>query len=250
MKNDVQIYTFQDKPVRAVIVNGEMWFVLRDLCDVLELGSPHKVAERLDEDERSQIPVTDSLGRQQETAVVNESGMYTVILRSDKPLARPFRRWVTGEVLPSIRKTGAYVAPEAEQSVGEIYLRTGRVLYSQKCKVCTSPHAGEINRRLTAGDTYDSILAWAAEQGLNISKAGLSRHNSAHRVPDFAEKSLLENPEIASRLLLAKLTEIAQKRTLDGLSDRELVKYIVALSGVLNRDGGSSKGNLPAPVEA
>lgn len=89
-------------------VNGEPWFVLKDVCNVLGLGSAHKVADRLDEDERNQIPLTDSLGREQETTIVSESGLYNVILRSDKPEAKPFRKWVTSEVLPSIRKTGGY----------------------------------------------------------------------------------------------------------------------------------------------
>lgn len=88
------------------------WFVLKDVCQILGIGSPHKVFERLDEDERNQVPVIDSIGRKQETAVINESGLYNVILRSDKPEAKPFRKWVTSEVLPSIRKHGAYMTPE------------------------------------------------------------------------------------------------------------------------------------------
>ena len=108
--NELQIFKYQDKQIRTVERNGEPWWVLKDVCEVLEMGSPHKVAERLEEDERNQIPVTDSIGRQQETTIVNEAGLYNVILRSDKPQAKPFRRWVTNEVLPTIRKTGGYVA--------------------------------------------------------------------------------------------------------------------------------------------
>ena len=91
--------------------------MLADVCKVLELSSPHKVADRLDGDERNQIPVIDSLGRYQNTTVVNESGLYTVIIRSDKPQAKPFRKWVTSEVLPSIRKHGAYMTPETIKKV-------------------------------------------------------------------------------------------------------------------------------------
>lgn len=102
--------------VRTLEIDGEPWFVLADVCMALELSSPHKVADRLEEDERNQIPLTDSIGRQQNTTVVNESGLYSVILRSDKPQAKTFRKWVTSEVLPSIRKTGAYtVSTNAEQ---------------------------------------------------------------------------------------------------------------------------------------
>ena len=106
-ENEVQVWNYESSEIRTVQVNGEPWFVLADVCKVLELSSPHKVAERLDGDEkgRNQIP---TLGGVQEMAVVNESGLYTVILRSDKPQAKPFRKWVTSEVLPSIRKHGSY----------------------------------------------------------------------------------------------------------------------------------------------
>lgn len=106
--NELKVFNYQDNDVRTVEINGEPWFVLKDVCSVLGLGSAHKVADRLDEDERNQIPLTDSLGREQETTIINESGLYNVILRSDKPEAKPFRKWVTSEVLPSIRKTGSY----------------------------------------------------------------------------------------------------------------------------------------------
>ena len=111
--NEIQVF---DNPefgkIRILEINGEPWLVLKDVCDVLELTSPHKVADRLEEDERNQIPGTDSIGREQLTEIINESGFYSVILRSDKPKAKPFRKWVTSEVLPSIRKRGAYMMDE------------------------------------------------------------------------------------------------------------------------------------------
>lgn len=110
--NELQIFKYEQNEIRTIQKDGEPWFVLKDVCQILGLGSPHKAAERLDGDERNQIPLTDSLGRQQETTIINESGLYNVILRSDKPEAKPFRKWVTSEVLPSIRKHGAYMTPE------------------------------------------------------------------------------------------------------------------------------------------
>lgn len=110
--NEMQVFNYKSSQVRTVEINNEPWFVLKDVCAVLDLGSAHKVSERLDEDERNQIPLTDSLGRKQETTIINESGLYNVILRSDKPEAKPFRKWVTSEVLPSIRKTGSYALPK------------------------------------------------------------------------------------------------------------------------------------------
>lgn len=107
----MQIFEYQNKQIRTVEKDGTTWWVLKDICDALNLSSPHKVAERLDEDERCGIELRTS-GGLQNTTVINESGLYNVILRSDKPEAIPFRKWVTSEVLPAIRKHGAYMTPE------------------------------------------------------------------------------------------------------------------------------------------
>lgn len=113
---DIQIFNYQNNEVRTVELNGEPWFVLKDVCEVLGIADHKVTARRLDADEVCQTPLTDSMGRQQETTVINESGLYNVILRSDKPEAKPFRKWVTSEVLPSIRKHGAYMTPETLQA--------------------------------------------------------------------------------------------------------------------------------------
>ena len=113
MESKLQIFENDEfGKVRVLEIDGQSWWVLRDVCTGLGLNSPHKVAERLDEDERNQIPLTDSLGRRQQTTIINESGLYGVILRSDKPKAKSFRRWITSEVLPSIRRNGAYITEE------------------------------------------------------------------------------------------------------------------------------------------
>lgn len=106
--NEIQVWNYESSEVRTVQVNGEPWFVLSDVCKVLELSTPARVAERLEKDEVSQTHTIDRMGREQKTTIINESGLYTVILRSDKPQAKPFRKWVTSEVLPSIRKHGSY----------------------------------------------------------------------------------------------------------------------------------------------
>ena len=109
--NEIKIFNYQDKEVRTVQQDNNTWWVLKDVCEVLGLLETHRVSARLDKDERTQMTVTDSLGRNQKTTVVTESGLYNVILRSDKPEAKAFKRWVTHDVLPSIRKTGSYTAP-------------------------------------------------------------------------------------------------------------------------------------------
>lgn len=122
--NELQVFEYrQTMDVRMVMQGDEPWWVLKDVCRVLGLSNSRMVADRLDEDEVSQTYITDGLGRQQETTIINESGLYSVILRSDKPEAKAFKRWVTHEVLPSIRRTGRYemggqTAPMALQGPG------------------------------------------------------------------------------------------------------------------------------------
>lgn len=103
----MQIYNYEGNDVRTVNQNGEPWWVLKDVCDVLELSNSRMVSDRLDEDEKG-VSIVDTLGGEQEMTVVSESGLYNVIFLSRKPQAKKFKRWVTHEVLPSIRKHGIY----------------------------------------------------------------------------------------------------------------------------------------------
>lgn len=111
MSTDLSTFGFHGHSVRVVTdEHGEPLFVLADLCTVLGLSNPTRVAERLDPDALSQAQVIDAMGRTQQAHAVTEAGMYEVVIRSDKPEARTFRRWITTDVLPSIRKTGQYGA--------------------------------------------------------------------------------------------------------------------------------------------
>ena len=106
--NELQIFNNEEfGEVRTVVLNSEPMFCLTDVCKALDIKNATDVAKRLDDDERTRL----NLGRQGETNFVTESGLYAVILRSDKPNAKKFRKWITGEVLPSIRKTGSYGKP-------------------------------------------------------------------------------------------------------------------------------------------
>lgn len=116
--NELQIFNYQSGEVRTIVHNGDPWFCLADVCKALGIGSPHKVAERLDADEKERIQIP-TPGGKQEAWFINESGLYNVILRSDKPEAKPFRKWVTGTVLPAIRRTGSYgtgVLPDSSKA--------------------------------------------------------------------------------------------------------------------------------------
>lgn len=105
--------------IRTVIVNDEPMFCLSDICKALEISNPTMVTQRLDDDERTKL----DLGRAGEVNFVTESGLYAVVLRSDKPAAKKFRKWITSEVLPSIRKTGTYGRVQIPQTTdGKIAL--------------------------------------------------------------------------------------------------------------------------------
>ena len=107
-ENEVQVWNYEGAEVRTVQIDGEPWFVLADICRELEISHVKDTATRIDEDDLGQTEVIDRMGRSQKAWIINESGLYAVILRSDKPQAKPFRKWVTSVVLPSIRKTGSY----------------------------------------------------------------------------------------------------------------------------------------------
>lgn len=108
--NNLQVFSYEGNEIRTVQKNGEVWWVLKDVCDTLALTNSRMVADRLDDDEKG-VSITDTLGGKQELTIISESGLYNVILLSRKPEAKNFKRWVTHGVLPSIRKHGAYVTP-------------------------------------------------------------------------------------------------------------------------------------------
>ncbi len=101
-------FQFQSHQIRTVLQNNEPWFVVSDVCRILGHSNASMAVKILDEDERSKL----SLGRQGLVWVVSESGLYALILKSDKSEAKPFRKWVTSEMLPAIRKTGSYSGKE------------------------------------------------------------------------------------------------------------------------------------------
>jgi prophage antirepressor-like protein len=117
--------TFDGHVVRTVMTDGELWFVAADVCEVLEIKNPRDAIVSLDDDERGVVS-TDTPGGTQEVNAINESGLYRLVFKSRKVEARNFRKWVTHDVLPSIRKTGRYdgnqtdAAPRLNRATREI----------------------------------------------------------------------------------------------------------------------------------
>lgn len=110
MSNEIQRFEFKGAALRTLTdENGEPWFVAKDVCDVLELSNVGQALARLDDDEKSSITLNDGTPGNPNKAIVSESGLYALVLASRKPEAHEFKRWVTHEVLPQIRKTGGYI---------------------------------------------------------------------------------------------------------------------------------------------
>lgn len=116
MTSNIHPFTYNAQPVRVVTIDGEPWFVLADLCKVLDLAKPSRVAMRIADDMKG-AHLMSTPGGDQEMTIVSEAGMYEVIIRSDKPEAVAFRRWVTSEVLPSIRKHGGYLTDQKIEDI-------------------------------------------------------------------------------------------------------------------------------------
>ena len=114
--SNIQVFNYNSVEVRTIQNDGEPWFVLKDVCNVLHIGNSRDVVARLDQDEKG-VGQIDTLGGKQEMTIINESGLYNVILRSDKPEAKPFRKWVTSEVLPTIRRHGLYATPDTVEKM-------------------------------------------------------------------------------------------------------------------------------------
>nr|WP_255700306.1 Bro-N domain-containing protein [Dethiosulfovibrio faecalis] len=113
--SDLRLFEFERKPVRIVFIDGNPWWVAKDVCEVLEISRVDSALRALDADEKG-TQILSTPGGDQAMSVISESGLYTLIMRSNKPEAKRFKRWVTHELLPTIRKTGSYALPGVDPS--------------------------------------------------------------------------------------------------------------------------------------
>lgn len=129
MGNELKVFeSNQFGNVRVVVVDNEPWFVATDVCRALELDKTWNALQRLDDDEKGTTSIS-TLGGRQEVSIINEPGLYSLVLGSRKPEAKAFKRWVTHEVIPAIRKTGGYIMGEAQMTEDELVLRAYDVVY-------------------------------------------------------------------------------------------------------------------------
>lgn len=172
----LDIFKYKGAQVRVVLIDGEPWFVLADLATILDITSVARLASRLDEGVRQTHPLQ-TVGGTQQMTVVSEPGMYEVVIRSDKPEAVAFRRWITGEVLPMIRKTGSYgtpaipdiSTPEGILALAQQFTRTAEELVAAKHEVSELTPRAEAWDEL-ASATGDYEVADAAKM---LARAGV-----------------------------------------------------------------------------
>ena len=185
--------------VRTVLLNNEVWFCAKDVCDILEIKNVTQAVQRLEEDERSMF----NIGRQGNTNFINESGLYTLILRSGKPEAKPFRKWITSEVIPAIRKTGKYEKKpmtsaqyllqqaqwmvEAENRMNDIendVAQTNQSIGNMKKDITRIEH----NERRTVTSNHLTVIAYANMKGI--------KPNTIHIIPVLWEEKRLRYVEL------------------------------------------------------
>ena len=131
MNNEIQRFDFRGASLRTLTdEEGEPWFVLKDCMSILDLGNPTETVKMFDDDEFSTTEVIDSIGRRQQAYIISEPGLYRLVMRSRKPEAKEFQRWVTHEVLPQIRRTGGYIPTSESDSDEDIMARA--VLVARK----------------------------------------------------------------------------------------------------------------------
>lgn len=147
---DLERFNFQELPFRVAMIDGEPWFVAVDVCNALDIDNATQALTRLDEDERTLIS---NEGRQ--VNAVNEAGLYSIILGSRKPEARAFKRWVTHEVLPTIRKTGSYQAPTGTNLLALAVIEAQQMLEASARQVAElTPRANAWDELAEAGTDY------------------------------------------------------------------------------------------------
>lgn len=130
----LQAFTFEGAEVRTTLIDNEPWWVAHDVCTVLGIANVGNALARLDDDEKSSIRLADGSPGNPNRAIVNEPGLFTLLLRSDKPEAKAFKRWVTHEVLPQIRKTGRFEAPPTP-AAKEITAAAGPLPYRDQAEI-------------------------------------------------------------------------------------------------------------------
>ena len=152
--NNVQEFLNENSPIRMIESNGETWWVLKDICKLLSIENHKNITKRLEEDEVGtfELPHPQSKEKKLEMLCVNESGLYSVILRSDKPEAKAFRRWITHEILPEIHRTGEYNAISTEILEDSSLTAASKTIFLYLCRCAKGKSEFVISRSKVLND--------------------------------------------------------------------------------------------------
>ena len=152
--NNVQEFLYENSPIRMIESNGETWWVLKDICKLLSIENHKNITKRLEEDEVGtfELPHPQSKEKKLEMLCVNESGLYSVILRSDKPDAKAFRRWITHEILPEIHRTGEYNAISTEILEDSSLTAASKTIFLYLCRCAKGKSEFVISRSKVLND--------------------------------------------------------------------------------------------------
>lgn len=166
----VQNFAYNDHPVRTILVDGEPAFIALDVCSVLGIVNVGDALSSLDEDEKGSIAITDGTPGNPNKAFVTEAGMYSLVLRSRKPEAKMFKRWITHDVLPQIRKTGAYAAKEIS--------RLELIDMAREAELARLTAESRVLELAPKADAFDSFLSTTGDYSVNEAAKILARDHS------------------------------------------------------------------------
>lgn len=205
--NEVQLFNFENHEVRSLLINSEPWFVGKDVAEALGYSKARNaIATHIDSEDKKDAPIQGTLGGVQEMTVINESGLYSLVLSSKLPSAKKFKRWVTSEVLPALRKTGQYQVKElsGQELMAKALIEAQSVLAAKdkqiqemKPKVVfadavatshTSILVGELAKILKQNGIdmgQKRLFAWLREKGYLIKRQGTDYNMPTQKAMDL-----------------------------------------------------------------
>jgi anti-repressor protein len=227
--NDLKIFENKEfGEIRTVVKDGKPWFVGKDVTKILGYERPTKaILDHVDEEDLDAVPIQDSIGRMQNTPAVNESGLYSLILSSKLPNAKRFKRWVTSEVLPSIRKNGGYIAGQETMTDDELMARALQVarnkllerdkqIETMKPKAIFADAVAASHTSILIGDLAKLIsqngvnigqkrlFKWLRDNGYLIKREGSDRNMPTQRSMEMklfeVKESTISNPDGSVRI--------------------------------------------------
>lgn len=205
--NEVQLFNFENHEVRSLLINDEPWFIGKDVAEILGYKNPNDaLSKHVDSEDKDVIAIRDTIGRNQKLVSINESGLYSLVLSSKLPSAKKFKRWVTSEVLPALRKTGQYQVKELSGSelmakalieAQSVLAAKDKQIQEMKPKVVfadavatshTSILVGELAKILKQNGIdmgQKRLFAWLREKGYLIKRQGTDYNMPTQKAMDL-----------------------------------------------------------------